>query len=500
MLNYHSHNKLIMDSGRPKSSQVKDLISDYNKQAIELLTNQKFSESYSLLKKAEKLLNHIDSEDRLQSITYNNLGCFFKTVQKMQPALEMFIKSLALNNFDKSLQAGTHLNVCSILSSLGSHKKALDHGLTAFKILQKINESDSSCASSLLYASFITAKEYEHLNQLSQAENLYTFGEQLSQEFNLETFNDKITEALSNLKRKKLIGSKPRFSSVSRRTELPSIKTNQSDYAKKFLIIEEKRKFSPRVLRTYPPILDIPFSRQMPRSSELPVHKKTRTNINEIKKELLEYEEKFKRLTGTGKRNLKIRSAKVSHAQKTPAKPIYYMQEFSKKPVSAPCVDLNKVAVVIQKNWRAFKARQSCRQERRKVAQRKAREAIEELELLKIQAKNDEMFVQEEIWRPKTYSPLKRQKSDKMYKTLGKFPKSGFSLHEKLSIIKIQSFCRMVIQRSRFKRLMRSTTLIQKNVKKFQCAKLFQKITSAILFIQYQWRKANKRNNSLKTN
>ena len=64
----------------------------------------------------------------------------------------MFIKSLSLNNFDKSLQAGTHLNVCSILSSLGSHKKALDHGLTAVKLLQKIVETDDSNASSLLFA------------------------------------------------------------------------------------------------------------------------------------------------------------------------------------------------------------------------------------------------------------------------------------------------------------------------------------------------------------
>lgn len=490
-----------MDSGRLQSQQVKELVSEYNKQAIELLTNQKFSESFSLLKNAEKLLNHLDPEDRLQAITYNNLGCFYKTVQKMQPALEMFVKSLALNNFDKSLQAGTHLNVCSILSLLGSHKKALDHGLTAFKLLQKINESDSSCASSLLFASFITAKEYDQLHQLDKSEHLYRFAQQLSEEFNLDTYNEKIAEALSNLKRKKIIGSKPRFSSVSRRGELPLIKTNQSDYAKKFLIVEEKRKFSPRALRTYPPILDIPFSRQMPKSSESPVHKKTRMNLSEIKKELFEYEEKFRRLTGTGKRNLKIRSAKVSQAQKTPAKPVYFMQDLQKKPISPPSVDLNRVAVIIQKNWRAFKARQCCRQERRKKAQQKAKEAIEELELLKIQAKNDKMFIQEEPLRPKTYSPVKMQKSEKLYKTLGKFPKSGFSLHERMSIIKIQSFCRMAIQRAKFKRLKKSTTLIQRNVKKFQCTKLFQKIISAILFIQYQWRKVKRqRLNSIKTN
>lgn len=492
---------LKMDSSRLQSQQAKDLISDYNKQAIELLTCQKFSESFSLLKNAEKLLDRVDPDDRLHSITYNNLGCFYKTVQKMQPALEMFVKSLAFNNFDKSLQAGTHLNVCSILSILGSHKKALDHGLTAFKLLQKINESDSSCASSLLFASFITAREYEQLNQFDKAEQLYGFAQQLSEEFGLDTYNEKISEALSSLKRKRVVASKPRFSSVSRRGELPLIKTNQSDYAKKFLIVEEKRKFSPRAFRTYPPILDIPFSRQMPKSSESPMHKKPRMNLSEIKKELLEYEEKFRRLTGTGKRNLKIRSAKISQAQKTPAKPVHFMQDLQKKPTSPPTADLNSAAITIQKNWRAFKARQSCRQERRKKAQQKAREAIEELEILKIQAKNDKMFIQEEPLRPKTYSPAKVQKSEKLYKTLGKFPKSGFSLHEKMSIIKIQSFCRMAIQRAKYKRLKKSTTLIQKNVKKFQCTKLFQKITSAILFIQYQWRKVKRqRLNSIKTN
>ena len=474
-----------MDLTRKSGKNVRDLISEYNKKAIDLLTRQELNQSFNLLKNAENLLNHIDSDDKLHSITFNNLGCFYKSTQKYQAALDMFIKSLSLNNFDKSLQAGTHLNVCSILSSLGSHKKALDHGLTAVKLLQKIVETDDSHASSLVFAAIAAGQESDVMGKVSQAENLFLFAQRVVDEYSVSGFYDRVAELVAGIKRKKL--GKPRFSSVSRRNELPLIKTNQSDYAKKIVIFDDnKRKLSPKSFRAYPPILDIP--RQLPRSSESPVHKKAATNLSEIKRELFEYEEKFRRLTGTGNRNLKIRSAKVNTEKKTPIKPVFYYQD-PKKPVSPPSIDLNKPATTIQKHWRGFKARKNFRQHRRKLAQQKAKEAIEELEILKIQAHNDKMFISEENWRPKTYSPIKVHINDKMYKTLGKFPKSVFSLHEKLSLIKIQSFGKMVVQRARYKKMKKSALLIQKNVKGVQCSKLFQKILSAILFIQYQWRK-----------
>lgn len=477
-----------MDLSRKSNKQIKDLISEYNKKAIELLTNQEFTQSFNLLKNAENLLNHIDQDDRLHSITFNNLGCFYKSVQKFQIALDMFIKSLSLNNFDKSLQAGTHLNVCSILSSLGSHKKALDHGLTALKLLQKIIETDTSVAKSLVFAALAAGREAEDLGKIAKAENLYLFAQRIMEEYSVSGFHEKLADIFAALKKKKM--GKPRFSSVNRRNELHLIKTNQSDYSKKIVIFDDnKRKLSPKSFRTYPPILDIP--RQHPRSSESPVHKKAKTNLSDIKRELFEYEEKFRRLTGTGNRNLKIRSAKVNIEKKTPVKPVFIIQD-PKKPISPPSIDLNKPAIMIQKHWRGFKARLNFRQHRRKLAQQKAKEAIEELELLKIQAQNDKLFLNEENWRPKTYSPIKNKKSEKMYKTLGKFPKSGFSLHEKLSLIKIQSFGKMIVQRARYRKMRDSALVIQKNVKKLQCSKLFQKILSAILFIQYQWRKVLK--------
>ena len=153
-------------------------------------------------------------------------------------------------------------------------------------------------------------------------------------------------------------------------------------------------------------------------------------------------------------------------------------------------MDLWKVAVMIQKNWRGFRARKSCRQERRKLAHQRAREAIAELEMLKEQAKIDELYVEEDLWRPKTYSPLKYQKNSKLYKTHGKFFSAPrYNDKEEKCVVKIQSYFKMRMEKKRFEDIKQKTRMIQRNVKRYQCMKLFQKILSAILFIQYQWKK-----------
>ena len=45
-----------MDLTRKSGKKVKDLISEYNKKAIDLLTRQEFTQSFNLLKNAENLL------------------------------------------------------------------------------------------------------------------------------------------------------------------------------------------------------------------------------------------------------------------------------------------------------------------------------------------------------------------------------------------------------------------------------------------------------------
>jgi tetratricopeptide (TPR) repeat protein len=458
------------------------LISDYNKQAIDQLTSKNFNESFQLLKKAQHLLNFLDSSERLQAITYNNLGCFYKTVKKHQLALQMFEKSLELKSCDKAHQAGTYLNMSSIFSVLNNHKKALEYSVKALQMLKNLYKVDSSVASSLIIAAFTTGKECECLDELIESQSQYNYALELSSRTAQTYMTQKIKDALLELDKKLPFVEKPRYSSAVRHSELPKIKNNQNNYMKQYIIIEDKKKFTPKILRNYPPILDIPLSKPQSSTISSPFQNNNNQKLKQIKKELMEYEQKFKKISGL-KKNPRIRFIPKETIPQIPLK-LYKKNNYNAKSAPNP-EDLRKFAVIIQKNWRGFQARKSCRQERRKMAHKKAKEAIEELEYLKQQAKNDELYTDTEIWRPKTHSTFKSPAD----KTLLKHQTIANFYNQLHHIIKIQSFFRMIVKQKAFQKLRKSALIIQKNIKKFQCAKLFQKILSAILFIQCQWRK-----------
>jgi tetratricopeptide (TPR) repeat protein len=78
-----------------------------------------------LLKKAEQLLifeyqqNPNERIYRLVGITLNNLGCYYKRSQLSKVALKYLKKALHIEAStvkDQTNLAGTHLNICAILS------------------------------------------------------------------------------------------------------------------------------------------------------------------------------------------------------------------------------------------------------------------------------------------------------------------------------------------------------------------------------------------------
>lgn len=451
-----------------------------------MLGAKSFSESFQLLKKSQNLLSFLDSNERLHAITYNNLGCFYKTVQKPELALQMFEKSLEFKPHSLSHQAGTYLNISSIFSLTDSHEKALEYSTAAFDLLKSIYSSDSTVISSLLFAAFSTGKELEHLLKFSQAESMYLYASELAQQVPTSTLTEKISVSLSRLEKKKQFTQKPRYASTLRSSALPTIRANHSDIMKQYIIIDDKKMSTPRTARNYPPIIDLPFGKTTVNSAS-PTKKRGFSDIAQIKKELMEYENKLHKLTG--KRTAKSRPAARKKQNKNPPGTFQLQKAvFNVKKKNKP--DMIKAAIFIQKFWRGYKARKTCRQERRKIAHQRAREAIAELEILKEQAKIDELYMTEDTSRPKTYSPLKYHNHDKMYKTQGKFyTPSDYTAKEKKSVIKVQSFFKMWLQRNLYRTLREKAFLIQRNVKRYQCSKLFQKILSAILFIQYQWKK-----------
>ena len=98
-----------------------------------------------MLKKSEKILiNELIKEEsqtifRLLGITFNNIGCYYKRDSKPKVALKYLKKSLEIEIYssnDKISIAGTHLNICAILSFLGKHKQAIKHAKVSIDLLE----------------------------------------------------------------------------------------------------------------------------------------------------------------------------------------------------------------------------------------------------------------------------------------------------------------------------------------------------------------------------
>jgi len=74
----------------------------------------------------------------LLGITYNNLGCYYKKRNKPNVALKYLEQALNIEmetEPDNINVAGTHLNLCAILSQVRKHGRALHHAKEALKLL-----------------------------------------------------------------------------------------------------------------------------------------------------------------------------------------------------------------------------------------------------------------------------------------------------------------------------------------------------------------------------
>ena len=92
---------------------------------MEHLRKENLGTAFNLLKKAKDLLSEFGITDSpLQSITLNNLGCYYKSVGKISLSLTYFIKASEIKLTrpkDTCNIAGTHLNICAIKSQMMKH-------------------------------------------------------------------------------------------------------------------------------------------------------------------------------------------------------------------------------------------------------------------------------------------------------------------------------------------------------------------------------------------
>ena len=165
-------------------TELESIVLRYNRVAMDYLKLENYKETLVLLKKADNILTTEDkitmpNRLKLVSITYNNLGCYYKKNKKPLVALNFLQRALELeieSDADNTNIAGSHLNICAILSFLSRHEEALSHAKKAtglLEIAKKTRPDSVRLISSLVVAYYNTAVEYEYLGKLNEGYNCY---------------------------------------------------------------------------------------------------------------------------------------------------------------------------------------------------------------------------------------------------------------------------------------------------------------------------------------
>lgn len=152
---------------------------DLNRNAMSLLRDQQFSKALQSLKKATKAIEGVGQPEKrlkLEGITLNNLGCFYKRTKKPNVALRYLAKACEQEEIaavDNVNLAGTHLNMCAIFSDLGKHELALEQGLKSLELMKTSKGNSPNLISTLVIAYHNTGVEYEFLNLYDEALDFY---------------------------------------------------------------------------------------------------------------------------------------------------------------------------------------------------------------------------------------------------------------------------------------------------------------------------------------
>jgi tetratricopeptide (TPR) repeat protein len=164
---------------------VEEEILLFNKSALEKLREDDTNAALNMLNDAQEALKQISTDSPIWGITFNNLGCYFKKVGDLETALKHFEKALEIETKRPGnviTVAGTHLNISSVLSQLNFHEKALLNSQKALALLSSSKEKDQNLWISLVISHHSIGKEYEYLNKIQEAVNIYRIGLEISKE------------------------------------------------------------------------------------------------------------------------------------------------------------------------------------------------------------------------------------------------------------------------------------------------------------------------------
>jgi len=161
------------------SSLFERLAVGYNTLGMKHLKDGNTEMSCKFFEKAEALTApanlHMTPGARvvLRAVTYNNMGCFYKSMSKLHTALQYLRKAQSMEEKSQVCQnpAGTQLNLCALLSQMGKHQEALQHAQKALSLLEANPPSETAGSSEGLVcvAYFNMGAEFEHLRKTSEA-------------------------------------------------------------------------------------------------------------------------------------------------------------------------------------------------------------------------------------------------------------------------------------------------------------------------------------------
>jgi len=146
----------------------------------------KYAEAILIANQAEK------EHTSLLAVTCNNLGCYYKKVGKLHGALSYLRRALKMEvdlGTDEVTIAGTHLNICAILSKLEKHDKAVQHALCALELInQRVSTTPPDQVaqddySVLAIAYHNVAVERDYLQQYDKAAAAFEQGHQVAKRF-----------------------------------------------------------------------------------------------------------------------------------------------------------------------------------------------------------------------------------------------------------------------------------------------------------------------------
>ena len=166
-------------------NQAYRMLMEKNELGIKLLAEGSSGKALELFESAEAL-SRKNSNVKLftarrlkaRAVSFNNLGCYFKKVRKFSSALQSLLKALSIEEKvpECGNPAGTHINICVILSEMSRHSQALEHIKSAIVLLEYAeasNTGDEKETNLLTIAHFNHGVELEYLHRDAKALKQY---------------------------------------------------------------------------------------------------------------------------------------------------------------------------------------------------------------------------------------------------------------------------------------------------------------------------------------